>query len=237
MWSDDDVKAFISEQINYYGFEVSPEQSKQGTSPWKRWLWLEKHGFDFAYQSLEREIFSFRIGQDPSGALLEEERCLLLAVRNVMRQVLGLDALSADAREYMLSTVPISNWTHWASLARPFGPADRKPSEDADYTDVTDFAWDLMKRDKPDYIRVLCAVRDYNNDDPELFEDPYTINGTYRFNMAGSRSVMYSYVARHFVARSFDLFLPPGNLALYYAVSERFHASIDQRLMLEQADD
>lgn len=228
VWSDDDVKAFIAGQLNVYGFEASAEQSKQGTSPWKRWLWLEKHGFDFAYQSLEREIFSFRMNENPSGALRREERLLLLSIRDVMRRILALDPLTNEERDYLLSVAPIGNWTHWSTLPRPLGPADADPQEGEDYSDIVGFAWDFMKREKPEYISLLRLIRAYENDNAEAFDDPYTMNGSYTFHMSGPRTVMYTYVANHFIRRSYDLFIPPGNLKLQRLVSARFYESIDE---------
>lgn len=80
-WSDEDVKAFVSEQLNHYGYEVSTEETKQATSTWKQWIWLEKHGFDFAYDSNAAEIFALRMREDPCGVRPNEERRLLRQVR------------------------------------------------------------------------------------------------------------------------------------------------------------
>jgi hypothetical protein len=227
-WSDDDVAKFIAEQINYYGFEVSPEQSKQGMSPWKRWLWLEKHGFDFAYVSLEQEIAQFRINLDRSVVSLESERRLLLAIRGVMREILSLPPLDAEAQARLLSTVPISNRTHWASVRRPYG-ADRADKE-ADYSDVIAYIWRFMEHDKPNYLRILGLIKNYDDNNLEEFTDHYTINGTYVFMSGPPAQVMQGMVTQYHRKRTYDAFFAPGSLLMHDFITETFMKSIETKL-------
>lgn len=228
-WSDDDVAKFIAEEINYYGFEVSSEHSKQGISEWKLWLWLEKHGYDFAYQSLEREILNFRIKQPRSILSLESERRLLLAVRGVMRDILSRPPLDAEAKASLLATVPISNWTHWSQVFLPgsAGSAD----EDGDYSHIVDFIWDYLRHDKPDYVRTLRAIKGIDYERPEEFIDTYTINGTYEFPLAiVQKRQLYYRVTNHHITRGYDMYTSPGNRKALSLTGSRFIDSIDIKL-------
>jgi hypothetical protein len=229
-WSETEVKEFIADQINYYGFEVSPEQSKEGISPWKLWLWLEKNGFDFAYVSLELEIDQFRIKEPRSVVPLESERRLLLAVRDVMRDILSLPPLDADARARLLSTVPIGNRTHWASVRRPYGN-DLAPSENADFSDVIEFIWDFMERDRPDYVRLLRDIKRHDATMAERFTDNHTINGAYELRLAPiQKRRLYAMVTRHHWARAFDAFFGLGNLRFHDSIGTLFIESVEDYL-------
>lgn len=229
-WSETEVRRFISEEINYYGFEVTPEQSKQGISPWKRWLWLEKNGFDFAHVSLEAEIFQFRLYDSPPGVPLASERRLLVAVREVMRRILSLPPLDVIERERLLAIVPISNRTHWASVRRPYGN-DRAPAEDADFSDMIAFAWDLLERESPDYLRLLHTIRDHEEMRAERFTDNETINGTYDLLMwPRHQRIYYSMVVHHYVTRAYDMFAGLGNLRVHDFFVEKFLESVEAHL-------
>jgi hypothetical protein len=228
-WSDDDVAKFIAEEINDYGFEVSPEQSKQGISRWKLWLWLEKHGYDFAYQSLEREIVNFRIKEPRSILSLESERRLLLAVRGVMRDILSLPPLDAEAKASLLATVPISNWTHWSQVFLPgsAGSAD----ENGDYSHIVDFIWDYLRRDRPDYIRILREIKALDEKKPEEFMDNYTINGAYDLSLTPvQRNMLYYIVTAQHRTRAYDMYTSLGNRKAFWLVGTRFVDSIDIKL-------
>jgi hypothetical protein len=227
-WSKDEVSRFIAEELNYYGFEVVAADTKQATSPWKRWLWLEKHGFDFHYVSLDGEIAQFRSNRDPAVVTLASERRLLLTLRNAMREILSLPALTADAQAALLAARPLSNRTHWASVRRPYG--DEPVRQNPDYPDVTVLAWRFLEADKPDYPRILREILARDDGEPESFDDRRTINGSYVFQGGTPDMPMLATVTRHHFAMAYDAVFPPGNLRMHDAASGAFLKSIATRL-------
>jgi hypothetical protein len=229
-WTEAEVRQFIAEQINYYGFEVTPAETKCGVSPWKLWLWLERHGYDFAYQSLEREINEFRLYKHPSGVSLRSERRLLVRIRNVMRKILDLPSLSADEERAILDAVPVSNWTHWASIPHK-AEAEAEPFADFDTSDIVDFIWTSLKSDNPGYVSLMKRVRDYDDSARERFSDEVTINGSYDLMMhEAQKQNLYYMIAQHHVLRSFDMTMVPGHMKPLNTVWRDFAASIPAAL-------
>lgn len=229
-WPEAEVVRFVSAEINYYGFEVSPEQTKQGISNWKLWLWLEKNGFDFAYVSLEAEIVQFHIDRRPFGMSLAGERRLLLTVRDLMRDILSLPPLDAAQRDRIMATVPIANRTHWAAVRRPYG-SDIAPSPESDFSDVTAFTWDLLAQDRPDYLDLLRRIMRHDGTRPESFTDAYTINGSYELLLYPAQKLsLYNMVTHHYVTRTYDMFFAPGNLRFHDFIAARFMESIEAYL-------
>lgn len=230
-WSDQDVARFVADQINYYGMDnVTPAESKFGISRWKKWLWLERHGFDFAYTSLEREIFDFRIKLEPSSVSLASERRLLLAIRCIMRDILLLPPLADEVQEQFLSTVPIRNWTHWA-YSRPYDGSDIMLDPNADYSYLIDFAWECLKSDRPDYMKILREIKYADENEPQRFVDRYTFNGEYEFLLSGAqKESLYGAIYPYYVTLAYDALRAPGNLRLYHFIFSLFRKTLEDRI-------
>lgn len=214
-FSTANVMKFVDEELNFYPTDCPTLEEKiHSLTPWKAWIWLEQHGFDFASVSISYQINShFQLQQPVSTA---DERLLLSRIRGVARESCGMPA-SATAPDSASPTDLYQTWLH-------LGPFRSTKSDHFVSDDKIDSFIHSIQNDHSIYLEILQKAHQQCDSNKIIkYDDSLVGNGHYELS-----------INKHFVnvaARLMllDLFLSKftvafgrGDLNLFNRAFERY---------------